>query len=220
MPLKRIVSILLLFVFEANPAFSQAKDTTKRRISISMNEVQFPINEFSIYADYCMDEKNSFGINVGVIYANPTFKVFILSPDQGTYPGTVWNGMVFRADYKHCWVNQLKKYWEVQVIYKTLSYHNQSFVNWIDDNPYDFSRNEKAYLIGLDAINGRHFLKYDSHLNLELFWGIGARYRKRNYSNLSTNVPFAYPLGSFTLEQFYPTLIFGFKVGFNCFLKK
>lgn len=218
--MKNIIAIFLLLIFETVSAYSQAKDSTKRRISISMNEVQLPINELSIYADYCLNDKNSFGINVGFIYPNSRFKVFILSSDQGTNPGTVWTGMVFRANYKHCWVNRLKKYWEVQVIYKTLSYHNQSFVNWIDDNPYDFTRNENAYLIGLDAINGKHLTKYDSHVNLELFWGIGARYRKRNYTNLSTNVPFAYPLGSFILEQFYPTLIFGFKFGFNCFLKK
>lgn len=216
--MKRFIFLFFILLSCKPNAFSQAKDST-HNLSFSLNLIQCPINEFSLYADYSINKRSSFGFNFGYIYANPKLKVFILSRDQGTYPGTVWNGLVFRADYKRANKYADNKFWEVQAIYKILNYRNQGFDNVEDDESYFFKRNENAWLLGLDAINGRHLTKPESIFNSEIFWGLGFRYRVRNFTTLSSrfNVP---PVGSFQLQQFYPTIIFGLKIGFNVFIKK
>jgi hypothetical protein len=173
-----------------------------------------------MYADYHLNQKNSFGINVGYIYINPRFEVFFLSPDQGTYPGTVWEGAVFRGNYKRSFSRNAKKYFEFQFIYKTLHYRNQYFENYVDHDYYRFRRDEHANLFGLDALWGKHFLPFHSRMDLELFGGIGFRGRIRHYTTISSSPEIANPLGSFVLKQFYIEPLFGFKIGFNCFLKK
>ena len=154
-----------------------------------------PINEVGIYVDYFFAKRHSIGFGIGDIYANNAFKVNFLSGDQGAYPGTVWNGFVARLNYN-------------------IPDH---------DNINYFVRSEHASLFGVDCFFGYHLTKPQSNLNIELFYGIGFRYRIRNYTTISSTYPSpgitdkVQPVWTFVLNQTYPTIIFGLKIGFKSF---
>ncbi|HEX7415402.1 MAG TPA: hypothetical protein VF411_15270, partial [Bacteroidia bacterium] len=181
------------------------------------------INEIGVYVDYFFCGKHSIEFNIGKIYANEGLKLNLLAGDQGNYPGTVWNGIVGRINYKNYFTDNKRKYFAIQVVYKNLYYRNQSFANNQGDNTNTFVRSEDAYLVGIDFMLGYRIGKPDMKINLELFGGIGLRYRERNYTTLSSHANYYQnpkPLGSFVLDQTYPTFILGFKVGFKSFFGK
>jgi len=197
--------------------------TVRNHLTFSVNIIQLPINEAGIYVDYYFGKRHSIGFNIASVYANPAFKVFILSPDQGTYPGTVWNGTVGRINYKAYLAKDKRSYAGVTVIYKTLSYRNQSFVNVKEDAANTFVRSENAFLWGVDFVIGHHFDVPSSRINVELFCGGGYRYRERNYTTISSsgyNYGGPKPCGSFQLNQSYSTVVLGLKVGFKTFFGK
>ena len=196
----------------------------KHRLTFTLNVLPLVINEESIYIDYCYKEKHSFGISIGQIYANPRFYVNILSIDQGTNPGTVWNGIVTRIDYKYHFPNNKQLYMGVDLLYKSLSYSNMSFLNSNDGGraTNTFIRNENATVNGIDWLVGRHFSSIEKIVDIEMFWSIGYRYRVRNYTTISSTINgFAgpQPLGSYTLYQKYPMFTIGLNMGFNTFYK-
>lgn len=217
--MRRIIFIIL-FATSFNSTFSQTRDTLKNRLSFSTNVIQIPINELGLSVDYCFNKKHSFGLNAGYIYANPAFKVFYFSPNQDTYPGTVWEGIVTRFNYKY-YTSGKQEYIAGQITYKSLSYRNQSFRNLQGDNVNSFTRSEDTYLIGVDILMGQHLKSsMTSKTNIELFYGFGIRYRGRNYTTSSSHYSYysnAVAIGAFHKTQAYPMVTFGLKIGLNTF---
>ncbi|MFI5141057.1 MAG: TPR end-of-group domain-containing protein [Bacteroidia bacterium] len=197
--------------------------TVRNHLTFSVNLIQLPINELGIYIDYYFSKRHSIGFNIASIYANSIFHVNIFSGDQGTYPGAVWNGVVGRINYKNYFSENKRSYICFQILYKTLSYRNQTFINAQGDNANTFTRSEDAFLCGLDCMYGYHVGRPSFKFNLELFFGGGLRYRERNYTTLSSDASYyssPEKLGAFHVSQMYPTIVIGLKVGFKTFVGK
>ncbi len=177
-----------------------------------------------MYIDYTFRKKHSFGICGGYIYANEYLQVNLLSTDQGSNPGTVWNGAVFRFNYKNYFSPKMRHYFGVEFLYKSLSYSNMQFSNSIGERGSNsFYRSEKANLYGLNLLYGYHITSVEQIFNLEWFCGISYRQRIRNYNTMTSTVQGSFqnpqPIGEYTLHQVYPFVFIGFKIGFNAHFK-
>ncbi len=221
--------LFIVIIFIPYLLFSQTNrkdnlsENRHRFLSININIIQLPINEINFYLDFFISKKHSFGINFSSIYANKAFEVFFLSQDQGDYPGTVWNGLGTRINYKYYYSRTESNFFSLQVLYKNIYYRNQKFINLWGDNDNTFVRSEDAFLLGIDLLHGTHLKKITSNFNFEIFYGLGIRYRERNYTTISSNAayfPYPKPVGTFTLRQTYPTIIFGLKIGVTTFITK
>lgn len=220
---KRYIYLITFLAFLTSYAFSQSQDSSRNRLSVTVNIVQLPINEAGIYVDYGLKKRHSFGFGIANVYVNQLFIPDFLSDDQSTFPGAVWHGIAARVNYKAYFLRSRRLYLCIQVLYKSLSYTNQTFINDYDDNLDYFTRNETAYSWGADLLLGHLITGIKAKIDVDVFYGIGWRYRVRNYTTTFNNGdPGAYqqPLGSFQLIQNYPSFVFGIKVGYNFFVGK
>lgn len=203
------------------------KNFHKNRLNLAVNIFPILINEVSLYIDYGLSERQSIGVCGGYIYANKNFQVNKLSFDQGKNPGTVWNGIVIRFNYKYYFSVSRKRYIGIEYLYKSLHYSNVKFVNSEgrgDETYSTFVRSEKANLSGINLLYGFHILPIEKRVSVEWFFGLSCRYRIRNYTTLSSINGLHYskpePIGTFVLKQTYPFAFVGFKIGINTFLKR
>ncbi len=199
------------------------REIIKNRISFTINLLPVLINEVSLYVDYCYKERHSVGVNVGRIYKNKAFEVNFLSGDQGTNPGTVWDGWVSRVNYKVYFSRKRKQFAGVEFLYKSLSYSNEVFENGIGEGRNRFVRNEKANVYGFDHLYGIRLTPPSWKYYAELLGGVGLRVRDRRYTTISSeNINYHVhlePLGDFRLVQVYPYSFITIKMGFNVFPK-
>lgn len=223
--------LFILFCVLSFSSFSQDsllrgnRAIVKHRISFTVNVLPIFINEASLYVDYCYKERHSIGVNAGRIYRNNNFRVNWLSSDQGTNPGTVWDGWVTRINYKYYYSKRRRQFVGVEFLYKSLSYSNQSFTNMYMEQTNTFIRNEKASVYGWDLLYGQRLTPVNWIFNVEFFAGIGYRLRYRNYTTISSETSNYYhqtpkPLGNFSITQKYPFSLVGIKIGINTLQNK
>lgn len=163
-------------------SISFAQDSLKS-IKVSYNFIQGLINEQSVYIDVSPFRHHSFGCSIGKVTENSVFAVFILSPSQNLYPGTVYKGNVFRINYSY--IFQKRKtfdyYIGAQYIYKDMFYNNKYFRDG-GDTHVNYWRNEKATVFGFDLVTGLNkYINFKKHFSLLLnvYSGIGWRERHR-----------------------------------------
>lgn len=219
-----ILGLTVSFMTVKPTLFAQKNDGG--RFMLSTNVMQIPLNETSLFADYIFKEKRSVGISVGIIYPVNS-AAHIPYGNDDTYPGSVWHGWVIRANYRHYYNPAFGAYYCVQGIFKSTHYSDHDFVNkgYLPDSYVYYRRNEQGWLTGLDLFCGNTITKARSPFFIEVFYGLGIRYRVRNYTTLSARLsdfPYTippgavdsnFPLGDHTKDQFYPTLIVGLKMG-------
>ena len=205
---------------------SLAQDTLKS-ISISFNILQACINERTVYMEYKPFRHHTFGVSIGHIYYNPAFEVFVLSPSQNDFPGTVYNGTVYRINYSYVLENKRKyeSYVGAQLIYRDMYYNNQYFTDGAREY-VEYWRNEKANVFGFDFVYGRNrYLRLNKYCALlfNTFYGVGWRERHRTidtydikWNGGSGSKPTDPPqLGNETKTQKYLVPVFGLKLGFQ-----
>lgn len=198
-------------------------DYKKHRLCFSVNAFLLDKKEVALYFDYCNSYRHSIGLSIGYEYPNPIFSALLFSFDHLT-PFPAYNGIVARLNYKHYFTHSRKVYWSTQILYKSLHYNNAVFSEkGATDEIKDTYRTENATVLGFDFIFGYHLLKLQAKKNTEIFAGIGYRHRIRDYTVLGTQYQ-TYGLynvdgRSYHLEQDYPMIILGFKIGINKFFK-
>ena len=219
---------LLLGLAISKKAVSQP-GSVKTRLFISSNLIQIPVNEISLYVDYSYRKKHSFGINGGIIYA-VKMSGHIPFQTEDDFPGAAWDGFVARANYKLFYNSDKGSFLCLQGIYKGLSYSNRLFMDKsiYSNTTAQYTRSENAWLAGLDFIHGHSITNERSALFIEVYYGVGVRYRERHYTTLTSTLftdlgkapPNAtqdpgFPIGEGVKKQIYPTLILGVKMGWT-----
>lgn len=216
--------IICFFIIHFS-SISFAQDSLKS-ISISYNLVQGLINEQSAYIQYSPFKHHSFGLSLGRIYDNPVFEVFILSPSQNLFPGTVYRGNVFRVNYSYVFQKSRKfdYYIGAQYIYRDMYYHNKEFRDGGDTHVI-YLRNEKATVSGFDLFSGiNRYKKLNKNFTFlfNVFFGIGWRERNRTIDTYSVewsgsgggpNVNHPPDLGNEKMYQWYLLPVLGVKLG-------
>ena len=215
--------IIGLFIIIHFGVTSFAQDSLKT-VSISYNLIQGCINEQSIYVEYSPFRHHKFGISIGKIYDNNAFEVFVLSPSQNTFPGTVYRGNVYRLSYSYIFNKKSKSdyYIGAQYIYRDMYYNHKQFRDG-GDSHVEYSRNEKATVIGFDLISGLNkYKKLNKNFSLlfNVYYGIGWRERYRtiytynlHYYGGGGGVNSPPQLGNETKIQQYWIPVFGIKLG-------
>jgi hypothetical protein len=225
----RRIAFLIFFLIPFN-SIILAQDFHKS-FAISTCLTQDIINEYSVYVDYYPFKRQSFGLCLGAIHYNHLLDPAPLSPSQNEYPGTVYSGFVSRLIYSyfisirnHKSVNY-KRYISPQIVYKNLFYTNKAFTDAsTKGGMINYTRNEKAYLIGGDLVFGWIFdfkrKPTNIHLIINPFVGLGYNYRYRDIETLTLendhywgqNLPV---LGNEIKNQDYFTIIAGWKFGLH-----
>ncbi len=224
-------SILISLILIVESSFGQTYLTPKvtkdslKSISISYNLIQACINEHSLYLDYSPFKHHAFGFSIGKVIDNRVFEVFVLSPSQNVYPGTVYSGKVFRINYSYVFRKRrsFDYYAGTQFIYRDMYYNNKKFRDGGDTN-VEYLRNEKATVFGGDIVWGLHsYLHFNKYFSLlfNVYSGIGWRERNRNIDTYEivwngsggNNVNSPPHLGNESVIQQYVIPIFGVKLG-------
>ena len=108
-------------------------------------------------------------------------------------------------------------------MYKSLSFSNAKFFNQCgrDTHRNYFTRSENTNEFGLTILYGVRLISLEKLLDIEVFCGMGYRKRIRNYTTTESTGAGCdnQPLGSFNLNQDYPMVVVGFKIGINTFFK-
>ena len=183
---------VMLFKKASSIKYSYVKDTSKT-ISLSYNIILGLFNDNSLYADIKLSKHDVLGISIGQIYYNKMFKVDIISPNQATWPGTVYHGFVGRVYYNYIIKSNKHHnlYLGADFIYKNIAYDNVEFVNSAGDRGENhFIRSEQTHTLGWDFIIGnKHFLNYKSKnvkLFINTFCGFSIRNKDRNIDTFSS----------------------------------
>lgn len=224
----KIAGCLLLIALSTGPFMNVFAQSKGSRILFSTNIIQIPINEVSIYVDRLLKKKQSVGVNAGIIYpVRSAAHVPYLSNDQ--FPGSVSSGWVARANYKRYYFPDAGAFVSIQGIFKATHYGNTNFEDrgFLPESYVHYTRSERSWLAGLDLFLGNTITNPRSALFIEVFYGLGVRYKARDYTTSFARltrfpVPIAagvedprFPLGNYTRNQIYPTLVFGFKMGLS-----
>jgi hypothetical protein len=197
------------------------------QVAIYTELMKMVISEVNIGLTYRFNRYVGLDLNVGHIYYNPVFDPFILSPSQNDWPGTVYKGTSYRLGIKIFPNPGKRNYIAIKGLLKTMYYSGINFLDMTNGYSITTLRSESAVVKGMEVEGGKEFITAEGHLLIEVFYGIGIRLKERNYTTYSEmldgrfNVPAgqgAYPIGSFTKTQVFPTLELGFKMGF-CFGK-
>lgn len=184
------------------------------------NIAQALIGEFLLGAEVRINSYLSAGVAGGIITYDPLFDPLVLSPNQGDWPGTAYNGYSLRANFKVHPNKNKNGYWSLQGVYKSMSYRNHSFYDMYGEHEYaNYTRSEDAYVLGLSIVHGHEFNVVKGWLYLDIFYGLGFRVRERSIYTLSSD---PYPqeapapkVGYTHREQAYPMLDAGIKIGLS-----
>ena len=199
--------------------------TNKHRICVSLNLLPLFYNERSIFIDYCYISQHSLGMSIGQIYANPWFYDNRLSADQSLHPGAVYNGVVFRFNYKYYFSYDHNQYLGLEYYYKKISYDNFTFTDatYGSTSQDKFVRTENASVKGFNFLYGYHLAPIESMIDIEFYGGVGFRHKYRSYFTIENVIPdyeyYPQPLGAFEVKRNYPILFVGFKIGIDRWFK-
>jgi len=175
--------------------------------------------------------KEEIGLNIGIVEPCLLFAQNPLASEQYTDPGTVYKGIATRLYFKFYPGVAHKSYWELQLVYKKLSYTSTGFSDDYENssvlNTYNMNEQESVY--GIELMHGNELTKENQHINIDFFYGAGFHERVRNYQvtsqeifiapgadlqNLAMATPGSY---SGTLSLFTPVI--GLRFGWN-YLKR
>jgi hypothetical protein len=170
------------------------------------------------------------GLNIGLVEPCLLFAQNPLTSAQYTEPGTVYSGIATRFYFKFYPGKAHKSYWDLQLVYKKLSYNNTGFNDQYGNSVLNiYTMNEHETVYGLEVMHGHELTHENEHFNVDVFYGVGFHERIRNYQVTSENVVIAQGSdyqniamampGSYsgTLSLFTPVL--GLKFGWN-YLKR
>jgi hypothetical protein len=187
--------------------------------------------EYNIGVEFGINKYLALGIGLGQVHKNDILDPLPLSPSQNRWPGTVYEGYSFRLNAKIYPYKKTSDYWNIQLLYKIVSYADHEFTDKVyDGNHYDnfatYKRTEHANVSGFSIMHGHEYATANGYLYIDFFYGIGIRYRERRINTTETRTIDHATEGSFPglgyTEQFqtFPVIETGFKIGFNFQNKK
>ena len=203
------------------------KKHKEKLLTIYTNLTKNMFNEYNLGFEFGITKYIAVGATFGIIHPNPLFAVFPLATSQNRWPGTVYHGVGCRINLKIYPAGYKSDYWNIQGVYKSMYYRNQSFLD-LNNSGYEssarYTRSEDAFVTGISIMHGHEYAAADGVLYIDFFYGFGFRERERNITTLTCEMtPYnSNPnpaLGYSKMNQTYPVIETGFKIGFN-FLKK
>jgi hypothetical protein len=156
---------------------------------ISTDLAQDAFFQPNLGVDHKLNRSLSIGLNVGYLIPSPLFRVNPLANGQFTDPGTVYRGLTLRLNIKF-YLNKDKpgNYFCLQAVYKYLEIADERMGDDYGDEAYnDYDITEKTNTLGADAIFGHITGDENSTICADLFFGIGAHFRIRNYTIFNDN---------------------------------
>jgi len=218
---------ILLFVLALLSFCAQSQNTTHpKRLAVYTNVGLNVINELNLNADWRYTDLITLGGGIGKVYSNKLLDPMPISPSQNNLPGTVYDGLAFRANAKFFtkFTGQ-SGYWCAQLLVKSIGYKRHGFTDmYKGEQDYDsFTRSENALVIGIELLHGHRWNVANERIIWDVFYGIGLRDRHRRYithtsSHYESGSPYAKPdppIGTFTVDQLLPTVHFGINFGVN-----
>lgn len=175
---------------------------------------------------------------IGAFYVNP------LSYAQRDWPGTVYYGTDMKLEFKYFLNKRTPSYIGLNMEYKKLWYNNVPFIDERADpyltsddgyeDVYQYTRDERTKVWGLDLIYGREFALIHKSLMIDYFFGLGIRSKYRNINTYAISASLQeegafvsqIPVNGFVtsgnsaVNTVMFTPIFGIKMGLNTFKKK
>lgn len=196
--------------------------------TVSTDLAQYFLGQPNIDFEYHVSYHNAFGVNLG--YVSPCL-LYAENPmatgGQYTDPGTVYNGAAIRIYYKYYPGHFHKSYWEVQGVYKNLSYNNTGFDDEYEEGAIRnvYNMNEKETVLGIELIHGNRITREGDKFYADIFYGGGIHQRNRAYQIYSQtlmvspgadyqNLVMATP-GYYTSVLNLVTPVIGIKLGWN-----
>src|SRR5258708_11035114 len=117
-------SIFIICVAIPFKLFAQDSIVKKKIFSVSYNITQTFMNEYDNSFENRINDKFFLGLTLGKIRYSYAFDPLFISPSQDKWPGTVYQGHSLRAYLKYYRGNKPFKYWDIQMLYKNMSYNN------------------------------------------------------------------------------------------------
>jgi len=217
----------------------QYNDSAYTLFSITTDIAQYTLFQPNIGFEYRIVRPLTIGANAGLVFPSAVFAVNPLADGQFTFPGTVYRGYALRFYLKFYPSVQHKGYFCIQGVVKSVSFNDVSFTDQYNGDPdatfpstNTYTMSEHTNIIGVEMLHGNGHLGPNKYLDIDMFYGFGIHLRFRNYtiSNQAWGTygssgadyqggPIAHD-GTYNNTLTLPTLIFGFRVGFNYLKKK
>jgi hypothetical protein len=157
--------------------------------TVSSDLAQYFLCQPNIDLSIRLFHQGAIGVNLGLVEPCLLFAQNPLTSQQYTNPGTVYSGIATRLYFKFYPGKKHKSYWDLQLVYKKLSYNGVGFSDQYGNSVLNiYTMNEHETVYGLEAMHGHELTRENEHLNVDVFYGIGFHERLRNYQVTSENV--------------------------------